>query len=396
MIRQLLLILARAQSSVKRKNIAGRLFLTKTKGFGILMSENNIIHRERYDNLDGLRVISCLSIIAMHIKANSSFEVSGWVSYTFIPSLTQLVTLFLIISGFGMFCGYYDKFKNKTIDLNTFYSKRYWKILPFFAALVTIDLLLDRSIDHLIEGVTEVTLVFGLLPSNNLSVIGVGWTLGIIFLFYLLFPYVVFLCWTKRRAVFALCCAIGISLLCTGYFFTDKFVNENFAVSHDFLYNSPYFLMGGVIYLFRKQITALTGKIKWLWLLVCIGVTVGYYFIPDVIGIVDILVLKNLLVLTCWLIYAISVKSLVLSNRVMKFLSGISLEMYLAHMIIFRFAEKLHLLYLFGKGWISYIFAFVFVTCVLILLIFCYKKAVKLADNMYRYFCGKNKGKYGR
>ena len=32
------------------------------------------MERERYDNLDGLRAISCLAIIAMHIKANTSYQ----------------------------------------------------------------------------------------------------------------------------------------------------------------------------------------------------------------------------------------------------------------------------------------------------------------------------------
>lgn len=91
---------------------------------------------ERYDNLDGLRTLSCLGIIAMHIKANTDYQITGWVYETFISSWTLFVYLFLLISGFGMFCGYYEKFKTGTIDLNGFYIKRYKKILPFFLSLL--------------------------------------------------------------------------------------------------------------------------------------------------------------------------------------------------------------------------------------------------------------------
>lgn len=80
---------------------------------------------ERYDNLDGLRVISCIGVIGMHIKANSNYQINGWVWDHLIPSFTLLVYLFLIISGFGMFCGYYENFKNGSVNLNTFYEKRY-------------------------------------------------------------------------------------------------------------------------------------------------------------------------------------------------------------------------------------------------------------------------------
>ncbi len=99
-----------------------------------------------------------------------------------------------MISGFGIFCGYYEKFKNGSIDLNSFYTKRYKKILPFFITLILIDVIMERSLDHVIQGLTEATLVFGLLPNNQPDVIGVCWTLGVIFLFYMLFPFVVYLC----------------------------------------------------------------------------------------------------------------------------------------------------------------------------------------------------------
>ena len=82
-----------------------------------------------------------------------------------------------------MFCGYYEKFKSGEINLNTFYTKRYKKILPFFITLIVIDVIMDRSLGHVIQSLTEATLVFGLLPNNQPDVIGVCWTLGVSWLF---------------------------------------------------------------------------------------------------------------------------------------------------------------------------------------------------------------------
>ena len=44
--------------------------------------------------------------------------------------------------------------------------------------------------------------------------------------------------------------------------------------------------------------------------------------------------------------YAISIESKILNNRGMKYLSGISLELYLAQLVKFRGVEKLHGLYI--------------------------------------------------
>ena len=128
--------------------------------------------KERYDNLDGFRTISCLCIIAMHIRANASYSLP-LVLDSIVASWTQFVPLFLMVSGFGMFCGYYEKFRDGSIDLKSFYSKRYSKLIPFFLVLIIIDIVIDRSISHVIEGIMEATLVFGLLPNNQMEVIGV-------------------------------------------------------------------------------------------------------------------------------------------------------------------------------------------------------------------------------
>lgn len=335
----------------------------------------------RYDNLDGMRVISCLGIIAMHVQANASYNITGEIWNTFIPSLTHLVPLFLILSGFGMFCGYYEKVKNKNVDWNQFFAKRYRRILPFFTLLILIDLVMERTITSLIEGVTEITLVFGLLPNNNLSVIGVSWTLGVIFLFYMLFPFFVYCCWTKRRAWIVLAASCLLNVLCSQYFFNDSFVVNNFVPRHSFIYCAPFFLGGGCVYLNREAIKHFVLRYRWLCWSVGICLTVLWYFIPLEIAGINILMLKNLILFLLWICYYISVDSKIFCNKVMKYLSQISLEMYLAQMVIFRIIEKTDCLYLWGKGWISYITVLIMVIAGLIIFIEIYRLSIKLITN---------------
>lgn len=62
--------------------------------------------------------------------------VRGGVLDKVIPSFDYLVYLFMIISGFGMCNGYYQKLKTGTYSIDAFYSKRYKRTVPFFALLI--------------------------------------------------------------------------------------------------------------------------------------------------------------------------------------------------------------------------------------------------------------------
>ena len=339
--------------------------------------------KERYDGLDGLRAISCLGIIAMHIRANAEYAISGWIYDCVVPSLTLFVYLFLMISGFGMFCGYYDRFRQGSVDLNRFYARRYGKILPFFAFLLCIDVIMDRSAAHLIEGITEATLVFGLLPNNQPDVIGVGWTLGVIFLFYMLFPFFVFLCWNKRRAWISLFISCVLNLFCDGYYFSGKFVIESFAPRHNFLYCAPFFIIGGLIWMYRSEINAVFSSRKVICFAVCAAVTAGF-FLAARPGLETGLDLNRPgilpLILVCpWLVYAVSCPGKLLNNRIVGYLSRISLELYLAQMVVFRAFEKMHCLYLLGKGWLSFILVWIGVVAGLILFIEIWSRLWKAA-----------------
>lgn len=152
----------------------------------------------RYENLDGLKVIAAFGIVAMHVSSNMGHPLTSEIATNVIGSMTHFVKLFLILSGFGMCCGYYEKFK-RGASLNAFYSRRFAKNLPFFALLVCIDTLLSIKTVLWRDVFASLTMAFNLMPSHEMSVIGVGWTLGVIFAFYFMFPFYVFLLSTKRE-----------------------------------------------------------------------------------------------------------------------------------------------------------------------------------------------------
>lgn len=104
----------------------------------------------------------------------------------------------MMVSGFGMCCGYYQKFKEQKISVEEFYTKRYRKIWPYFALLCVLDFVMSPSKSALYEVFANLTLCQGLLPNMNISVIGVSWTLAVIFCFICCFLFSAF-CWKTRN-----------------------------------------------------------------------------------------------------------------------------------------------------------------------------------------------------
>lgn len=316
--------------------------------------------KERYEGIDGLKAYAIIGIALMHVLSNGNYDLGGFVFGRLIPSFTNLVFLFMMVSGFGMCCGYYQKFKDKQISVGDFYAKRYNKIWPYFALLCTLDFVMSPSKSALYEVFANLTLCQGLLPNMNISVIGVSWTLAVIFVFYLLFPFVCFLLENKKRAWIAFGCALIYNFVCSIYFFDEAHIAEsavvNFSARTNILYCAIYFIVGGLIFLYRKELAEFARKHKFIAGTILLIATVTYFAVGGN-------TLTMLLFCVAALVYTLGCKGGVLVNPVAKFLGGICFEIYLCHMVIYRVLEKSHLVHLFGNGLLAYIFTAVAVIC---------------------------------
>lgn len=78
----------------------------------------------------------------------------------------------------------------------------------------------------------------------------------------------------------------------------------------------------------------------WVIVLASCPVLFVLRFVVDLMWFLSCLIF---IVFAAWLIFAIGSKDIVLNNRVVKYLSGISMEIYLCHMMFFRIANMLHL-----------------------------------------------------
>lgn len=266
-----------------------------------------------------------------------------------------LVQLFFMLSGFGMCCGYYEKMKSGTVDLNGFFSRRYARIWPFFTTLVCIDILsevvmgngLSRSLWY--EAFANITLLFGFLPGGDFQVMGIGWTLGVIFGFYCLFPFFVFALWTKKRAWFSLVITLALNYVCKTYFAAG-----NMAAGHICLQWMCCFVAGGVIFLYKDNIVHWNRRHSWFgWVLIAAGLLLTLEFFPAWGQMFS--TVKTIVGFAMILIGALSDRRVLLSNGFTKKISDISLEIYLSHVVILRIIQKVGIICMVSNPTIAYI-----------------------------------------
>lgn len=300
---------------------------------------------KRYNNLDTIRMIACLGIVLVHILKNTNLTglqagvVFDYILNNFLLKLEKFVSLFFILSGFSISCGYYNKIRNNEMSIVYFYKRRYLKIYPLFALLVLFEasyLLLTHSItlpSAFMECIADGSLSFAFLPFSNLSIVGVGWALGVIFAFYMVYPFLVFCLYTKKQAWIVLFVSIILSYGARNYFsYNGIYSNANFALW------AQYFIAGIIVYLYREKITACLKRMSYAYMLIFVaGVVISFQ-----LSFASVF-MENAKNLVAWALVLISLlgNDISISNsRVVKTCSKFSFEIYLLHMPILRFFQK--------------------------------------------------------
>ena len=150
-------------------------------------------------------------------------------------------------------------------------------------------------------------------------------------------PFFCVLLENKRRAWGAFFISLVYNFICAEYFHVGK---------TNILYCSCFFLAGGLIYLYKDFLIKIN---KW-FVLGVVFVFILLYYVSH----------RNIYfclgLFASMVIYGIISHGILLENRITRFFSTISMEIYLSHMVIFRIVEKTGLNYLGGNGWPQYLF----------------------------------------
>lgn len=294
----------------------------------------------RFDGMDGLRAVGAVGILMMHVLANGSFGLEGYLPEIFIPKWGDLVFLFMVISGFSVCCGYYEGVVNHTISLEAFYKKRFIRVWPFFAVLCLLDFSMNPGVSMLYDLLMDLTLCFGLAPVK-LEVIGVGWFLGVVFVFYFLFPFICYLLSDKRRAWLAMGVSMLLGCLAGTVYGTARY---SFGVSGQF------FMAGCMIYLYRDNLRRFVDLFWYLLIPAAVGCIALYYLVSDSLPVIMV---------CCVLVTLLGLRTprhqvSLLVNPITKKISALSMEIYLSHMAVLTVLKKLHMTGLTPWGWVNF------------------------------------------
>lgn len=137
------------------------------------------------------------------------------------------------------------------------------------------------------------------------------------------------------------------------------------------LYSACFFLAGGLIYLYRKELARISPYIA---VALAVASIVAYYLIGSC-------AMTCLLVSACLLICTIVVRGGVLENRITRFFSNISMVIYLSHMVLFRVIERLGLNTRFGNGWLQYLITVALVLVATAVFAVVMKKVIYIAES---------------
>ena len=105
--------------------------------------------------------------------------------------------------------------------------------------------------------------------------------------------------------------------------------------------------------------------------------TVGYYSTPNAIDSIDIVVVKTLLLYTGWLELSLGYDNRIINNKFTNYISNLSMEMYLSHMVVFRIIEKTGITGQNENSIIRYMATYILLVALLVTGLTIYKRVTK-------------------
>lgn len=169
----------------------------------------------RYENLDYLRGLCALSIMAYHYIG---WTIGGQDAGTFLGKLGVYgVSMFYVLSGLTMYLVYFKNFRLSTTFFQNFYVKRLFRIYPLMWLIMVLAIIAYGTKLSLTELTVNFTGLFSIVDWDASVPVGV-WSIGNELSFYLMLP-IFFYC--LKRGAFP---TLLISAVTFGVYFWFAFV----------------------------------------------------------------------------------------------------------------------------------------------------------------------------
>lgn len=195
-------------------------------------------------NIDIVRAIAVLMVVIYHfyVVVGSPLKETLSIIHSMINLGGEIgVTLFFIISGFGIYNSIHNMTKNgEPFSFDIFIKKRLKRILPEYYFCLIILLLLTGSTVYLMNDnsshlISHVFLFHNFFPDTHGSINGVLWTMGVIMQFYIV-AYPLFVAVKKHPFITYMLSVIMVIIM--------KIIFYKYVVAPNNLDNVYYFIYG--------------------------------------------------------------------------------------------------------------------------------------------------------
>ncbi len=177
------------------------------------------VSKPRYENLDYLRGLCALSIMAYHYIG---WTMQGLDISTFLGKLGVYgVSMFYVLSGLTMYLVYYKSFALDKNFFKNFYIKRVFRIYPLMWFVMILAIVMYGTEASPTDLFLQFSGLFGIMDWSSSVPVGV-WSIGNELSFYLMLP-VFFYCMKKSNLVLVLISLVVFGVYCYfGLFLLDK------------------------------------------------------------------------------------------------------------------------------------------------------------------------------
>lgn len=205
--------------------------------------------QERIHGPDVLRGLAALGVVLFHVLYLSGIPINDTAA-AITGRMDFFVRVFFVLSAFAIGHAYHSRM-NSTEAIKIFYQKRFFRIAPLFYFMiltgVVFRLAMYQPMPPFLDFILSGSFLFTLLPGKQSGLVGGGWSIGIEWLFYFMFPMLLSTIRTAKSAAFAWVVLCLIATLSKGYLQESFDGQLNEFASLNVLVHSQYFILGLLI-----------------------------------------------------------------------------------------------------------------------------------------------------
>jgi peptidoglycan/LPS O-acetylase OafA/YrhL len=205
----------------------------------------------RLHGIDALRGVAATGVALHHVVWLLNLEIRPFM-YPIAAFFGLGVPLFFIISAIALFHTYDGRMNEANAEYK-FFVKRYFRLLPLMLVIyvahnIAIEIRYGVGFTNLFSSriITDLTLLFALVPQASVGPVPAAWSIGVEMLFYILVPLALKVCADIRIALALLIVGYAISWDFQAGLDPAKLPNQWYTAINPVLF-IPCFLIGIII-----------------------------------------------------------------------------------------------------------------------------------------------------